>query len=246
MILLAMDTSTDHAVLALMDRAGQVRVETTEAGRRHGRDLIPRLKSLLASSAIEPGELQSIAVGLGPGSYTGSRVGVTAAKTLAYATGAALIGLNSLHVIGRNAPLGAPRVWAVADAQRGELYVAELIRQAPGASLTPASETRIENLPAWAARLESGDIVVGPAVDAPRVRSVIPSACLPPAGGENFPRGESLIELAREAIAAGRHENPWLLEPFYLRRSAAKGPVGSPAVRCPPAERAGFLLAARE
>jgi tRNA threonylcarbamoyladenosine biosynthesis protein TsaB len=222
MILVAMDTSTDYAVLALLDRAGEIRVATTEAGRRHGRDLIPQLKSLLASAAIEPGAIEAVAVGLGPGSYTGSRVGVTAAKTLAYATGSALIGLNSLHVIGRNAPADASRVWVIADAQRGELYVAELARPAPGAPLSAAAETHVETLSSWTARLEPGSVVLGPALNAPRIRSAIPSAFLPSADGANHPRGERLIELAREAMAAGRRDDPWLLEPLYLRRSAAE------------------------
>ena len=82
MILLAMDTTTDRSVIAVTDRRGQILQAITDGGRRHGRDLIPQLKALLASAQLEPGEIQAIAVGLGPGSYTGSRVGVTAAKAL--------------------------------------------------------------------------------------------------------------------------------------------------------------------
>ncbi len=222
MIVLALDTSTDHAILALMDRLGRFRTATLDAGRRHGRDLIPGVKALLASSEVSPTELEVIAVGLGPGSYTGTRVGVTAAKTLAYATGAALIGLDSLHAIGRNAPADASQVWAIADAQRGELYVSELGRPAPGRPLTPLAATRVERLTDWLARLEPGSVVLGPALAVPRVRSAIAPAFLPPAEGGNHPRGETLLELARDAMAAGRRDDPWLLEPLYLRRSAAE------------------------
>lgn len=222
MILLAIDTSTDRSVIALADRTGGVIQATHVAGRQHGRELVPHLKALLATAGIAPGDVEAIAVGLGPGSYTGSRVGVTAAKTLAYATGATLIGINSLHAIGRNAPAEAGRVAVVADAQRGEVYTVELTRPTSGRPLTPATETRIESLSTWIEGLAPGWMVLGPALELPRVRSVVPTGCLPPSGDLNHPRAEPLLELAREAMAAGRSDNPWLLEPLYLRRSAAE------------------------
>lgn len=222
MILLAIDTSTDHAVLALRNRNGDVIQTTTLAGRQHGRELIPQMKAMLASAAIESREIEAIAVGLGPGSYTGTRVGVTAAKTLAYATGATLIGLNSLLAIGRNAPGDALRVSVVADAQRGEVYTADLVRSAPGGLLVPTGETRIESVSSWVGRLATGTVVLGPALELPRIVATVPADFLPPADDLGYPRGEPLLALADEAMAAGRVENPWLLEPLYLRRSAAE------------------------
>jgi tRNA threonylcarbamoyladenosine biosynthesis protein TsaB len=222
MNLLAIDTSTDRAVLALANEEGRLWVATTAAGRRHGRDLLPRLDELLDSAGTRSDGLGAIAVGLGPGSYTGLRVGVTAAKTLAYVTGAPLVGLESLHVIGRDAPASALRVSVIADAQRDELYVTDLARPAPGEPLVPLAETRIEALSSWLSRLEAATVVLGPALDSPRVRSSVPDAALPQDRRARAPSGESLIAMAREAMAAGRCENPWLLEPRYLRRSAAE------------------------
>jgi tRNA threonylcarbamoyladenosine biosynthesis protein TsaB len=222
MNLLAIDTSTDRAVLALASEEGRLWVAHTDAARRHGRDLLPRLKELLGSAAKTTEALGAIAVGLGPGSYTGLRVGVTAAKTLAYVTGAPLIGLESLHAIGRNAPATALRVSVIADAQRDELYVADMIRPVPGAPLVAVAETRIEAVASWLGRLEAGTMVMGPALDSPRLRASVPAALLLANEGAGGPSGESLIEMAREALAAGCRENPWLLEPRYLRRSAAE------------------------
>ena len=222
MIQLAIDTSTEQSIIAVVNGVGKLLDSCMDTGRRHGRDLIPRLKSILASAGVVPGELEAIGVGLGPGSYTGTRVGVTAAKTLAYATGAALIGLDSLEAVGRDAPADATRVWVIADAQRGEVYVAELHRAAAGEPLTPAAETRIEPLTSWAAGLKAGSVVLGPALDLPRIRSSISAAFLPPSGTASYPLGRVLIEMTREAIAAGRRDSAWLLEPRYLRRSAAE------------------------
>ncbi len=221
MFVLALDTSTDRSVLALSGPHGELVQAAMIAGRQHGRELIPQLRALLASAGVATADLGAIAVGLGPGSYTGTRVGVTAAKTLAYATGATLIGLDSLHVIAQNAPPDATRVAVIADAQRNEVYVAEFARS-PGEPLRTDGPTRIEPLSAWVGRLEPGTLVLGPALDSPRIRPLIPPDRRADDDERNAPRAAPMIAIAREAIAAGRCDNPWLLEPMYLRRSAAE------------------------
>ena len=164
-----MDTSTERAAIALATEAGIFYVTAAETVRRHGRDLIPQIASLLKAAGLRAADLDVVAVGLGPGSYTGLRVGVTAAKTLAYAIGAELIALDSLQAVGRNAPAEALRVSVIADAQRGEIYVADLFRPAPGAPLVPRGETHVESLADWLGRLEPGVLVLGPALESPRI-----------------------------------------------------------------------------
>ena len=222
MNLLALDTSTNRAAIALLVATGQVSATTTEASRRHGRDLIPRVSSLLAEGGLRAVDLDVVAVGLGPGSYTGLRVGVTAAKTLAYVTGAALLGLDSLEVVGRNAPPEVLRVSVLGDAQRGEVYVADLQRPAAGAPLRPVRESHIEPLSAWLDRLESGVYVLGPGLESPRIRSALPPGLIADDPALNYPQGRHLIEMASEVYSSGHRENPWLVEPRYLRRSAAE------------------------
>ena len=102
------------------------------------------MAELLATGGLRAREIEVIGVGLGPGSYTGLRVGVTAAKTLAYVTGAALVGLDSLEAVAWNAPGTALRVSVVADAQRGDVYSAEFMRQRTGraAGLYPREPDR--------------------------------------------------------------------------------------------------------
>jgi tRNA threonylcarbamoyladenosine biosynthesis protein TsaB len=222
MNLLAMDTSTERAVIAVSTAKGRLFVTTTQAARRHGRDLVPRLSSLLGEAGLSAGDLDAVAVGLGPGSYTGLRVGVTAAKTLAYATGAALVGLDSLQAVGRNAPAEALRVSVIADAQRGDLYVADLVRPALGARLMAAGDSRIEPLSDWLVRLEPGVFVLGPGLDSPRIRAAIPVGLVTMDGEGNYSEGGRMIELAHEVWESGHRENLWLVEPRYLRRSAAE------------------------
>ncbi len=176
----------------------------------------------MKEAGLRAKDLHGVAVGLGPGSYTGLRVGVTAAKTLAYASGAGLIGFNSLHAIGRNAPAEVLRVSVLADAQRGEVYVADLSRTTPGTPLLPSGNTVIESLTDWLARQEPGVLVLGPALSVPRIRDAIPVELVTTDPAQNDPQGGRLAELARELWASSRREDPWLLEPSYLRRSAAE------------------------
>jgi tRNA threonylcarbamoyladenosine biosynthesis protein TsaB len=222
MNLLVLDTSTERAAVGLSTKAGRVYLAATEAGRRHGRDLIPRVAAVLDEAGLTAGEVDVLGVGLGPGSYTGLRVGVIAAKTLAYVTGAVLIGLDSLEAVGRNAPAEAMRISIIGDAQRGDLYVADLVRQTPGATPVPTQPTHIERLSDWLVRLEPEHLVLGPGLSSPQIRAAIPAELRSANSALNFPQANALIELTRDTWMSGRRDNPWNLEPSYLRKSAAE------------------------
>jgi tRNA threonylcarbamoyladenosine biosynthesis protein TsaB len=222
MNLLVLDTSTGYAAIGLGLRTGARYAAQTDGSQKHGRDLIPCIATLLSSGGIKPTELDAIAVGLGPGSYTGLRVGVTAAKTLAYVTGAALFGLDSLEAIAWNSPDAALRVSVVADAQRGDVYSSDFTREAPGEPLVCIRTSHIEALDSWLARLEPGTLVLGPGLDSPRIAEKVPAQFRSQGGELNYPEGTRLIDLAARECAARQPENAWLLEPHYLRKSAAE------------------------
>jgi len=219
--LLALDTSTERAALGLITREGAVLRSASGPERRHGRDLIPRVGELLSQANLRLDDLDLIGVGLGPGSYTGLRVGVMAAKTLAYVTGAAVVGLDSLEAVARNAR-DALHIWVVADAQRGQVYTAEFTRSAPDEPLVTTRKSEIEALSDWSARLDSGMLVLGPGLDKAHIRVATGSAVVSLDAALNYPDGLRLIELARLAWTRGRRDDPWLLEPRYLRPSAAE------------------------
>ncbi len=219
-MILAIDTSTDRAALALGRAGSTPRVAPPAPDRRHGRGLVPAIAALLAAEGAEPADLGAVAVGLGPGSYTGIRIGLTAAKVLAYATGRPLVGLDSLEAIARNAADHDLRVAVAVDAQRGDAYVAEFARELPGGPLVRRGPTRIEPVGAWADGLAGGTLVLGPAPD--RLAVTWPGVIHLGTPDLGQPEGAVLIALAREALAAGRGDDPFFLEPVYLRRSAAE------------------------
>jgi tRNA threonylcarbamoyladenosine biosynthesis protein TsaB len=225
--LLVLDTSTERGVVGVVERSGAIYVATIEAARRHGRDLIPAVATTLEAGGLAVRDIELIAVGLGPGSYTGLRVGLAAAKTFSYVTGAAVIGLDSLEAVARNAPPDAVRISVVADAQRGELYVAEFQRQAPAAALVETRGSAIEPIDAWLARLEAGTFVLGPGLNVPRIAAVMPRWVSLPEPALNYPQVPGLVALAYDTWASGRRDDPWQLDPRYLRRSSAEEKWGS-------------------
>jgi tRNA threonylcarbamoyladenosine biosynthesis protein TsaB len=218
--LLALDTSTRAAALALSLADGRLFEAAPDPERKHGRSLLPAIATLLREAGLEIRALQAIGVGLGPGSYTGLRIGLTAAKTLAYAGGIDLVGFDSLELLAQNAPPEALRVAVIADAQRETLYSAEFRRTAPGGPLVRANPTQVETRQGWLERLEPETYVIGP--DLRLLRPPLPAAVLLAPAEAGVPRGRHVASLARIALDAGKSLDPWLLEPAYLRASAAE------------------------
>ena len=218
--LLVLDTSTDRATVALDPGEGAFLIAPAGTSRQHGRGLLMSVRDLLRDAGVGPGDLTAIGVGLGPGSFTGLRIGLTAAKTLVYVVGCPLFGFDSLEVIARNAPPEALRVIAIGDAQRGDLFAADFTRARVGSHLRRARPTRLERADAWPATLAAGTCVLGPPLG--RAEPVWPTSITRGDVATGYPDGARLIELTRERVAQGPPDDPWFLEPSYVRRSAAE------------------------
>jgi tRNA threonylcarbamoyladenosine biosynthesis protein TsaB len=134
MQILAIETSSARGSLALWSHSGLVEELVFPEGLVHGREVMVRLDELTCRHALAPRDIDAIAVSAGPGSYTGIRVGVTVAKSLAYALGCAVIPVSSLEVISWNVTTGnagdskesdcsrADPVAVLLDGRQGQLY----------------------------------------------------------------------------------------------------------------------------
>lgn len=129
--LLAIDTSTRSLTTALLENGRLIAEKQSLAERNHSIYLVPMIAQLLQSSGTKREELAAIAVGRGPGSYTGVRIGVTVAKTMAWTLGIPLYGVSSLEGLalggGFPAEEGPSKTrWIVPlmDARRGQVYTA--------------------------------------------------------------------------------------------------------------------------
>jgi tRNA threonylcarbamoyladenosine biosynthesis protein TsaB len=124
MKILAVDTSSSRTAVAVMDGERVLAEDDSEAGERHGDVLLARIAEQLEVAGLPLSAIELIGVGLGPGSFTGLRVGLATAKGLALAGPVALRGVSSLEVIARGALERAPLAAVVLDAGRGEVYAA--------------------------------------------------------------------------------------------------------------------------
>jgi tRNA threonylcarbamoyladenosine biosynthesis protein TsaB len=216
--ILAIDTSTDLSVIAI-GAPGRVEVRSDSEERGRGRLLVAAVRNLLFDLDLSPDQLRAIAVGIGPGSFTGTRVGVVAAKTLAYALGRPLIAIDTLEAIAHNAPCESDRVAVVAESHKDDMYLAEFLREPITNALRRVGPTKIVARAEWRRHIEKSSYILGPSI---AKRKLIDIGFEPADSPRHSPEGRILIELAEREFAEGRFADVWTLEPAYLRRSAAE------------------------
>lgn len=123
-MLLALDTSTHHASLALCQNGELVVEYTWDVGARHSIELLRRVEWLMNERGLNLSQLSAVAAATGPGSFTGVRVAVTVAKSLAFGLSIPLIGISTLDIIAYSQAASGFPVCALMDAGRGEFYAA--------------------------------------------------------------------------------------------------------------------------
>jgi len=221
--IIAIETSVRIGSLAALRSQGSdvelIHSVELPSDRRTAQSLLPTLHDLLKKCDWKANELELVCVTSGPGSFTGLRLGITTAKTLAYATGAELVGVSTLATIAANVETSPSRLWAVLDAQRQELFAA-CFEESWQAKEKDLPETRILRVEGWLDELREGDFVAGPPLSklADRlpagVKSVEPQLWKPQAA--------SLGRLGFAAQQLGQTVDPMQLVPNYYRKSAAE------------------------
>jgi len=212
-MLLALDTSTALAGVALYD--GTLRAEATwHAGRNHSVQVMPTAVRLLEDQGLGPGDLTAVAVAIGPGSYTGVRVGLALAKGLAIARRLPLLGVCTLDVLAAPFLAAGRPVRPALDAGRRRfataLYEREgdaLVRREPIAGVDLAELVTLLRPPL----LVTGDLDAAARAaiaGAAGVEVASPAAALRRAG--------FLAELAWRRVAADGGSDPASVEPIYL------------------------------
>ncbi|TXL90293.1 tRNA (adenosine(37)-N6)-threonylcarbamoyltransferase complex dimerization subunit type 1 TsaB [Streptomyces sp. IB2014 016-6] len=210
MLLLAVDTATPAVTVALHDGVSVLAAESQVDARRHGELLLPAVDRVLAGAGLALGAVTDLVVGVGPGPYTGLRVGLVTAAAFGSTLGVPVHGLCTLDGLAYAAGLDQP--FAVAtDARRKEVY--------------------------WARYADSRTRLTEPAVDRPaEIAAELAGLPVVGAGGALYPdafpdtrtpahqSAAALASLAAERLAAGDTDGFLPPLPLYLRRPDAQVP----------------------
>jgi len=221
-LILAFDTSGMAGSVALCDDQGLLSERQLDPARRSAQTLAPAIAELLKAAGIQPKQIGLVATTTGPGSFTGLRIGVTTAKTWAYATGAAVIGLSTLEVIARQVPdtlcATSTEIHAVLDAQRKELYMGRF--RSTTHERERLAEDAIVAAESWLTQLTPETIVTGSGLS--RLADRLPAgvACVPQPHWE--PQAATIARVAWQEFARGHQDDLWRLAPAYLRKSYAE------------------------
>jgi tRNA threonylcarbamoyladenosine biosynthesis protein TsaB len=219
MKILALETSGQAGSVALLDADALVAERSLPADDRNAKTLAPAIRDILAAADWQPSDIRLVAVAVGPGSFTGLRVGVTTAKTFAYAVRAEVIGVNTLEAIAAQAPPDVDRVAVVLDAQRQQVFAAEFAR-GPAGDFECVRETAIVDNDVWLAKLDPAVAVSGLGLE--KLSARLPSNIRVVASEYWSLRAASIGHLGWRSYQAGRRDDLWRLVPQYFRRSAAE------------------------
>ena len=219
MHVLALETSTRQPTFALADE-DRLLVEWQQASHQTtAADLLPAIQGHLQQLRWQPGDVGLVGVSIGPGSFSGLRVGLTVAKTWGHLTGAVLIAIDTFHVLAQQvAP--APLVSVLIPAQRGQVFASLLKWSIERGEYQPMVEPTWWDPLAWLKETPPETIHTGPGV-----------SLLQQAAGERlrladasvrFPRARTVAQLAWHRYQRGHRDDPMLVVPRYLRPSAAE------------------------
>ncbi|WP_137719102.1 tRNA (adenosine(37)-N6)-threonylcarbamoyltransferase complex dimerization subunit type 1 TsaB [Methylobacillus flagellatus] len=217
MRLLAFDTSTEYLSLALwLD--GRVLVRDLHAGQTHSQRILPLVRELLDEASLQLKQLDGIAFGAGPGSFTGLRIACGVAQGLAFGAGLPVVGVSTLLALAQATT--ADRVIACLDARMGEVYHAACVRDGTGwhEVLAPGLYAP-EALPAvpgsdWVGAGSGWDSYADAlqGAYATQLSEVLPG---------RYPSAQAIAELAAPQFAAGQGLPAAQAAPLYIRNKVA-------------------------
>jgi tRNA threonylcarbamoyladenosine biosynthesis protein TsaB len=227
-MILAIDTTTSWASLALIPDNDEPAMHAWNIGRRHSTEILGAIDNLLHEAGVAKSAITAIATCLGPGSFNGTRVGVTTAKILAFVWNIPVVGVTTLAAIAQTVSRDAPgpqiahsRMLALMEAGRDELFMGwyDLDWAHPGGLAQATGEPSIATIPSIVEMIGTVEIVVAGEItpahaEALRVALGDRATIFP----EVTARAVGLGQIAQARIAAGDLDDPLTLEPVYIRR----------------------------
>ena len=221
MLILGIETATERVSVAIGGHEGVIGLFEITKGRRHAETLVPAIEFVCDRAEIALDEIGVVAVDVGPGLFTGLRVGLASGKAIAHALRVPMIGISSLDLLAFPCRHTERVVVPVIDARRGEVFYA-MYRQVPGGTqqVAPPAVGPIDELVADLLARSQDVLLVGDG--ALRYRDEILEGFHAEFGGDAHPSAAPLVQLAHARALREEWVNPWEIEPAYLRAPDAK------------------------
>ncbi|MDR0335544.1 MAG: tRNA (adenosine(37)-N6)-threonylcarbamoyltransferase complex dimerization subunit type 1 TsaB [Planctomycetaceae bacterium] len=218
-ILLALETTEKYGSVAILNGNNVLAEIQLPQDRRSAQTLAPAIDMLFQKTNIIPNKIAVVVVVVGPGSFTGLRVGVTTAKMFAYAVGAKIVGVETFDVVAEMCSHFSNNYLSVGvDAQRGEVVAALFKKTETG--YKAADQPKLIRVADWWEQAEDV-LFTGPALE--RWSSKAPQTVLLANEQFWFPQASAAGKVAAEQIVHRNvTENCWQLQPIYSRLSAAE------------------------
>jgi tRNA threonylcarbamoyladenosine biosynthesis protein TsaB len=223
MLILGIETATPQVGVAIGGHEGVLAQAHSARGRRHAENLTPAIDFVCRQARIDLHEVSCVAVDLGPGLFTGLRVGVAAAKAMASALRVPMIGVSSLDLVAFPVRFSSRLIVTAIDARRGEVFYA-LYRQVPGGvqRLGEPSVGTPDDLASELLAAKDDILLVGDGalryIEAFEGLSKVEVADQ----GLAYPSASSLVQLAHAQALREQWVKPWELTPLYLRKPDAE------------------------
>lgn len=223
MIILGIESATAQVGCAIGGHEGVLASTHSARGRRHAESLAPQIEFTLEQARVTIGEISVVAVDVGPGLFTGLRVGISTAMATAFGLSVPMIGVSSLDLVAFPVRHTRRLIAAAIDARRGELFTA-FYRQVPG-GLQRVTEPHVVTPDDLFGELQAAStecLVVGDG--ALRYREQLSSLTKVEIADESlaYPSASSLVSLAHARALREDFVQPAEITPLYLRRPDAE------------------------
>jgi tRNA threonylcarbamoyladenosine biosynthesis protein TsaB len=217
MNILAIETAVPPGSIALLESTRVMAYQTLGTSQRTTQQFAVVMQGLLQQEECAPRSIGLVAACSGPGSFTGLRIGITAAKVFAYATGAEVLAVNTLELLAYQLDVTG-QIVAVLDARRGQVFSATFAKDYEG--LQVLEPTAIHDVDPWLAGLRAQQTVTGPGLKPLLGR--LPDRVLVADPEFWQPRADVLGKFALSKYQRGERQDLWKLRPKYYRPSAAE------------------------
>ena len=222
MLVMGVETSAMQGGVALVGDEGLISEYTLSVQATHSERLLPAIDRMLREAGVGLDALSGLAVSIGPGSFTGLRIGLSTIKGLAYSTGLPVVGVPTLEALAWSVPFAGWQICPVLDARKQEVYAA-LFRYENGTLVRVMEDTALAP-EALCARIRRRTIFLGDGLAAygALFQRLLGDRMMVPPPASRGSRPACVADLGRERLIRGERDPADSLVPRYLRPSEAE------------------------